>query len=59
MIKCPSGMNVTEEECEMCSQCRPRPKQDSIKIKNPTKQGVFKGQNDNKTNIWFRRNICN
>jgi len=51
MIKCPSGMNVTEEECEMCSQCRPRPKQDSIKIKNPTKQGVFKGQNDNKTNI--------
>lgn len=26
MIKCPSGMNVTEEECEVCSQCRPRPK---------------------------------
>jgi hypothetical protein len=28
MIKCPSGMEVTKEECEMCGQCRPLPKED-------------------------------
>ena len=26
MIQCPSGYEVTEEECEACSQCRPAPK---------------------------------
>ena len=24
MIQCPSGMMVTKEDCDMCSQCRPR-----------------------------------
>lgn len=26
IIKCPSGVDVTEEECSMCGQCKPRPK---------------------------------
>ena len=25
LIKCPSGIDVTEEECDICGQCRPRP----------------------------------